>query len=341
MTTPTLARLIIATVAVTLLAVLLFNGSITPSARAQKKPAVKLDTLAPTTPTGLGVTAITDNTVSLKWSASTDNSGKFSYRVKVKALDGSYNVEQIVSQTQSAYTVQWLAPFGKYSFAVYAVDGSGNRSSDSNLVTADTTGDTIPPSAPVLQAIPLGPSQVQLTWTKSVDNIPNYCCSYAFSMNGSPLTQHINAAAAPSGSLSVIIRHLPPGTLKTFTVTAIDYTGRNSSTSNSASAETWPSTDTTPPSVPTNLHVISLDNSGGEAWLGWTQSVDETDAQVNVEYEIYINGVLSPLGVSAGVDFDFVYTFPVCENTFTVKAVDKTGNTSAASAPVKVKLWSC
>ena len=160
-------------------------------------------------------------------------------------------------------------------------------------------------------------------------------------MNGSPLTQHINAAAAPTGSVSVIIRHLPPGTVNTFKVTAIDYY-RNSSNSNSASAETWPSTDTTPPSVPTNLHVISLDNSGGEAWLGWTQSTDDTDAQNNIEYEIYVNGVLSPLPVSAGVDFDFVYTLNgMCQNTFTVKAVDKTGNTSAASAPVTVKLSAC
>ena len=133
-------------------------------------------------------------------------------------------------------------------------------------------------------------------------------------MNGSPLTQNLNAAAAPSGYQSVIIRHLPPGTVNTFTVTALDYTGRNSSTSNSASAETLPSNDTTPPSVPTNLHVISLDDGGGELWLGWTQSVDETDAQNNIEYEIYVNGVLSPLPVSAGIDFDFVYTLPgVCE----------------------------
>jgi chitodextrinase len=334
MTTQTLARLIIASVALSLLALLLFSGRIAQAGKADKS--------APTTPTNLVVTGITANTVSLRWNASTDNSGKFSYRVKINDLNRSSNLLATVSQTQTTYTVQYLVPFGSYSFAVYAVDGSGNRSSDSNLVTADTPEDTIPPSAPVLQATTLGPSQVQLTWTKSVDNIPNYCCSYAFSMNGSPLTQHINAAAAPSGSMSVIIRHLPPGTVDTFTVTAIDYTGRNSSTSNSASAQTWPSNDTTPPSVPTNLHVLIADNGGGELWLGWTQSVDETDAQGNIEYEIYVNGVLSPLPVSAGIDFDFVYTLPgVCENTFTVKAVDKTGNTSAASAPVKVKLWVC
>ena len=334
MTIQTLARLIIATATVALLALLLFSGRIASAAKADK--------LAPTTPSNLVVTAITENTVSLRWNPSTDNSGKFSYRVKVNSLNGSFNVLETVSQTQATYTVRYLVPFSRYSFAVFAVDGSGNRSSDSNLVTADTPGDTIPPSAPVLQATTLGPSQVQLTWTKSVDNIPNYCCSYAFSMNGSPLTQHINAAAAPSNSLSVIIRHLPPGTVNTFAVTAIDYTGRNSSISNSASAETWASIDRTPPSVPTNLHVISFDTGGGEGWLGWTQSLDETDAQNNIEYEIYVNGVLSPLPVSAGVDFDFVYALPmVCEQTFTVKAVDKTGNTSAASAPVKVKLWVC
>ena len=87
--------------------------------------------------------------------------------------------------------------------------------------------------------------------------------------------------------------------------------------------------------------MISVDTGGGELWLGWTQSVDDTDAQNNIEYEIYVNGVLSPLPVSAGIDFDFVYALPGCENTFTVKAVDQAGNTSAASAPVNVKFWVC
>ena len=334
MTTQTLSRLIIAIAAVALLTVLLFGGPTTSA-------APKADRTAPTTPSGLVVTAITENTVGLKWNPSTDNSGKFSYRVRVNALNGSSSVLETVSQTQTTYTVGYLVPFGSYSFSIYAVDGSGNRSSDSNLVTANTPGDTIPPSAPVLQATTLGPSQVQLTWTKSTDNIPNYCCSYSFNMNGSPLTQNINAAAAPAGSISVIIRHLPPDTNNTFTVSAIDFTGKNASASNLASAQTWPSVDHTPPSAPTNLHVISLDTGGGEAWLGWTQSTDETDAQNNIEYEIYVNGVLSPLPVSSGVDFDFVYTLGQCENTFTVKAVDKTGNTSPASNSVKVKLWVC
>jgi hypothetical protein len=47
-----------------------------------------------------------------------------------------------------------------------------------------------------------------------------------------------------------------------------------------------------------------------------------------------VNGVLSPLAVSGGVDRDFVYATDSGANTFTVKAVDRAGNTSEASNAV-------
>ena len=68
-----------------------------------------------------------------------------------------------------------------------------------------------------------------------------------------------------------------------------------------------------------------------EFFVGWSQSTDDTDPQHLIEYEIYVNGVLSPLAVSAGVDEDFVYANASGASTFTVKAVDQTGNTSDAS----------
>jgi hypothetical protein len=52
-----------------------------------------------------------------------------------------------------------------------------------------------------------------------------------------------------------------------------------------------------------------------------------------------VNGVLSPLAVSAGVDQDFVYARPECENTFVVKAVDRTGNTSEPSNALTLFPW--
>jgi hypothetical protein len=44
--------------------------------------------------------------------------------------------------------------------------------------------------------------------------------------------------------------------------------------------------------------------------------------------------VISPLPVSAGVDEDFVYATASGANVFTVRAVDRAGNTSAASNAV-------
>jgi len=63
------------------------------------------------------------------------------------------------------------------------------------------------------------------------------------------------------------------------------------------------------------------------------------DPQYAIEYEIYVNGVLSPLPVSAGVDQDFVYASPDCVNTFVVKAVDRTGNTSEPSNELTLFPW--
>ena len=54
---------------------------------------------------------------------------------------------------------------------------------------------------------------------------------------------------------------------------------------------------------------------------------------------IYINSVLSPLAISAGVDQDFVYASPECVNTFVVKAVDRSGNTSAPGNELALFPW--
>jgi len=141
-------------------------------------------------------------------------------------------------------------------------------------------------------------------------------------MNGSALTQNINWTQAPAGKLSVIIRHVQPGTTNSFKVSAIDSPAGNASTSNSVS------------------HLV-VDNSCGEVWLGWTQTTDNVDPQNAIEYETYVNGVLSPLPVSAGIDSDFVYATAFGDNIFTVKAVDRSGNTSPASSPLKLFLWPC
>ncbi len=328
------SRLIVGMTTLTLTSLLLFNG---PAVSAGKG-----DRSAPTTPANLVVTAVTETTVSLAWQASTDNSGKLSYKVRINNLNNSaYNSLGSVSQTQTTYTAKFLATNSSYSFSVYAIDDSGNRSADSNSAGAHTLADTTAPSGPVLQAAVLGPSQVQLTWTKSLDNVSNNCCTYSINKNGATITDNINWVVAPSGDkLSVVIRHLTPGSANSFSVSAADWSGGNVATSNVVNTITPPSTDTLPPTVPTNLHLVT-DGSCGEVWLGWTESMDNADLQDKIEYEIYVNGVISPLPVSAGIDFDFVYATAFGNNIFTVKAVDSSGNSSSASTSLKLFLWPC
>ena len=59
-----------------------------------------------------------------------------------------------------------------------------------------------------------------------------------------------------------------------------------------------------------------------------------------IEYEIYVNGVLSPLRAGTA-DFAFVYANAMGNNSFTVKAVDRSGNTSQASSALTLILWPC
>jgi chitodextrinase len=332
MTARQLSRVVIGIAALAFVVVLLFSVSVTSAAKGDRS--------APTAPTNLVVTAVTDTTASVSWQGSTDNSGKLSYRLRINNLNNSaYNSLATISQTQTSYTAKFLASNNSYTFQVYAIDDNGNKSGDSNLASANTLKDTTPPTMPVLEATVLGPSQVQLTWTKSTDG-SSPCCNYNFTLNGSPYTQTVSWAAAPTGKLSAIIRHLPPGSANSFSVSAVDWSGGNVATSNTVNTVTPPSSDIVPPTAPTNLHLVR-DDSCAEVWIGWTQASDNSDSQDQIEYEIYVNGVLSPLPVSAGIDFDFVYGNTAGDNVFTVKAVDRSGNSSSASKPLKLFLWPC
>ena len=275
---------------------------------------------APTTPTDLHATAITHTTVSLAWNPSTDNSGSVRYRIEMTSIYNSLAMEA----SQNSLTWTGLSTNTTYSFYVYAFDQSGNRSANSNTLTVTTPADTTPPTSPELSGSVLGPSQVSLSWTASTDDTQWWSLTYKVFVNGSPAT-HVNW----DGERMVHIRHLTPATTYEFTVQARAASG-TTAFSNPVTLTTEASSDTVPPTAPTNLHLVS-DNGGGEFYIGWTQSTDDVDPQYAIEYEIYVNGVMSALPVSAGVDQDFVYAQPECVNTVVVKAVDRTGNTSAPS----------
>ena len=280
------------------------------------------DRTAPTAPTNLRVTNLTQTSVTLAWNPSTDNSGSVTY---VVSKDGQGFTVPEASGT--SYTIDWLSPGRTYRFYVTAVDKSLNTSGQSNTLTVTALADTSPPTAPELSGFVRGPSQVELSWTPSTDDITWWTLGYRVFANGAPAV-HVNWYS----ERRVVLRHLTPSTTYTFTVEANDFNG-NTTMSNAITLTTEATSDVTPPSAPTNVHITGSFGCP-EFFVGWTQSTDDTDPQYLIEYEIYVNGVLSPLAVSAGVDEDFVYATASGENVFTVKAVDQAGNISEASNAV-------
>jgi hypothetical protein len=295
----------------------------------RKPPPSTGDSTPPTTPTDLRVTGTTTTSVTLAWNASTDNSGVFSYVVKQDNLSWT-----VPSQSQTSYTLTSLSPGRTYTFYVYAVDRALNTSGSSNTVTATTLPDVTPPTAFTLSVPNVSPSQVWLSWTESTDDIWWSGPGYTVYVNGAPATG-LNWINHRDASL----RHLAPGTTYTFKVSARDG-GGNVTDSNTVTVTTLPSSDTVPPSAPRNLR-IDIDQGCGEVWLAWDESTDDVDAQSAIEYEVYVNGVLSPLAVVTGVGRSFAYGTNFGLNSFVVKAVDRSGNTSAASNAVTAELWPC
>ncbi|CAL2103192.1 conserved protein of unknown function precursor containing a type A C-terminal secretion signal. Putative extracellular ribonuclease [Tenacibaculum sp. 190130A14a] len=125
------------------------------------------DTQAPTTPTNLAGTNITQTSVNLSWTASTDNVGVTGYDV----YQGS---TKITSVTSTNYNVTGLTASTNYTFSIKSKDAAGNIStSSSNLgITTKSNTDTSAPSVPAnLTVANVTTTSVDLNWTASTDNV--------------------------------------------------------------------------------------------------------------------------------------------------------------------------
>jgi chitodextrinase len=90
------------------------------------------DTQSPTAPTNLASTAVTQTTVALSWTASTDNVGVAGYDIY---KGGTY----VATATGTTYTVTGLTANTAYSFTVKAKDAANNYSAASNTLNVTTS----------------------------------------------------------------------------------------------------------------------------------------------------------------------------------------------------------
>ncbi|WP_025723678.1 cellulase family glycosylhydrolase [Paenibacillus polymyxa] len=90
------------------------------------------DNTPPTAPSGLTSSSVSDTTVSLKWTESTDNVGVAGYDI--------YNGSNLIgSSASTSFIVTGLTAKMAYSFYVKARDTAGNVSAESNVIDVDTS----------------------------------------------------------------------------------------------------------------------------------------------------------------------------------------------------------
>lgn len=126
------------------------------------------DTQAPTAPTNLASSAVTQNSFTLSWTASTDNVAVTGYDVYQDGV--KINAANI---TGTSYNVSSLTAATTYGYYVRAKDAAGNVSSNSSTLNVTTSSpDLTPPSEPTnLQSSIITQTSFTLKWTASTDNI--------------------------------------------------------------------------------------------------------------------------------------------------------------------------
>ncbi len=100
------------------------------------------DTTPPSVPTNLAATGVTASSVSLAWTASTDDVAVAGYYV-------FRNNAQVAKTTVTSYTDTGLTASTAYSYSVSAFDAVGNVSALSSAITATTAAASVQPIFPL------------------------------------------------------------------------------------------------------------------------------------------------------------------------------------------------
>ena len=254
------------------------------------------DIQTPTAPTNLSVTTTTSSTVSLSWTASSDNVAVTSYEI---FMNGVLKIS--VSSPNLTATITGLSASTSYPFYVIAKDAAVNSSPASNTVNGTTTvlvPDTQNPTAPTNLAVTgTSSSTVSLSWTASTDNIG--VTSYDVYVN-SVFKSSVSGTTA-------IVNGLTPTTTYSFYVIAKDATGNPSTQSNSVNGTTTVVSSSCASESFENIPVNTANDGTyttrtwtGDSGLEWTAILARTDLSLNGK-AIVLKGNLSASAASNGI----------------------------------------
>lgn len=303
------------------------------------------DTQAPTAPTGLTATAVSQTQINLSWSASTDNVGVTAYEIfrcqsSSTSTDCTPNTSGTPNATVNGSTLNYpdsgLTAGTRYCYVVRARDAANNTSTPSNTA-CDTTfppPSTAPTPPGPLSATAVGQTQNNLSWGASTDDVgvTGYrifrCQPSSTSTDCIPNTNGTPIATLSGATLAYPDTGLNPNTRYCYLVLAVDGQGNLSPPSNLACATTLP--DTTPPSIPHELEAEPESSSQIDVdWEGnpITDGVHHYDLYRSLTpggpFTFYVT-VMSTMYSDTGLT-------PSTQYCYQVRAVDGAGNASNPS----------
>ncbi|MBZ9753453.1 fibronectin type III domain-containing protein [Deinococcus sp. HMF7604] len=297
-------------------------------------PVCQTDTVAPGVPGSLTAPGKTSDSVSLSWTAASDNCGVASYEVY-------QNGALKATVTGTSATVSGLSANTAYTFKVRAKDSAGNVgsfTSDLSVTTAAASTTANLPGTVTTSggAIANGASK---NFPVNVTSAGTYRLSVQSASGQNSRTINVafngtNYDLALDAGQTVIADFPNVGTgAKTITITAKSdgvVLGSVSGANLSGGGNPTPcDTDSAAPSVPSGL--TSPSKTGSSVALSWTASSDNCGVS---KYEIYTNGALSgsvtgTSGTVSGLTGGTTYAFKV-------RAVDARNNASAFTGDLSV-----
>ena len=292
------------------------------------------DTQAPTSPSNLQVSSVTQTDVNLTWTASTDNVGVTGYKV----YRGTTYIKTVTTNSAS---ITGLTAETAYTFNVSAIDAAGNESAKASVSTT------------TLKEGQVGDSSCAGTSTDAVDGTFSNGYKYEFTTTGTTVTVNFEMLDVKEGLVAYAFTYNPnfaeypmtQGSGQKFSKT---FTGQTAGSTfkvackfafagGLAVTKTFeytvgdlcggdtPGDDTEAPTSPSNLQVSSVSQT--DVNLTWTSSTDNVGV---VGYKIY-NGITYIKTVATNTA-NITGLTSATSYTFNVSAIDAAGNESVKAS---------
>jgi chitodextrinase len=299
------------------------NGNTSAQSTPTTAVTVVGDTTPPTEPTGLTVVP-SSSSVTLSWQSSTDNIGVVGYYISRNGV----RIQTTDPVTGTSYTDSGLTPGQTYTYTVSAYDASRNVSTAA-AIQATTIYDITPPTVPTqVKTTVVSPSEIDLSWQPSTDNIQ--VSGYNIYQNGNEIATLVGTTTSYAST------GLSPQTNYTFNISAYDEVGNTSNESGPVSATTL-APDITPPTFPTYLTATAIDPT--DVVLQWNPSIDPDGV---AGYYIYRGGteISTVVGTTTYEDSGlatgtyYIYYVTAYDNAGNVSGPDYASVTTPASMPV-------